>query len=108
MSFGSLHAGLRPWAGWLYETADWYRLGPRVVSTYRSWGEQQRLYDRYRQGLSEYPAAPPGQSLHNYGLAFDLVTTVPGGLDRLGPMWERVGGRWGGRFGDAPHFDVGR
>ncbi len=98
----------RPWAVWLYETADWYRMGPRVVSTYRSWAEQQRLYDRYVRGESRYPAAPPGHSLHNYGLAFDMVTRDRADLSRLGAIWEGVGGRWGGRFNDAPHFDAGR
>lgn len=54
------------------------------------------------------------RSLHLYGLAFDVQVR---GLARqdvhlyfwrwLGEWWEGLGGRWGGRFGDVNHFDVG-
>src|SRR5260370_3761125 len=48
-----------------------------VTSTYRSSEEQKRLYQAYRQGRSVLPAAPPGTSLHEYGLAIDLLCPTP-------------------------------
>lgn len=102
--FRDLDPRFAPWAEWLYRTAEVNRLAPRVTSTYRSMAEQQRLYDRYRAGRSAYPAARPGCSTHNYGLAFDLVAH---NLEGLGRLWESVGGRWGGRFRDPIHFDTG-
>ena len=102
--FRDLHPGLAPWATWLYDVAELNGLRPRITSTYRSVATQARLYERYRAGQSKLPAAPPGRSLHNYGMAFDMVAD---NLDGLGAVWESVGGRWGGRFRDPVHFDTG-
>lgn len=69
--------------------------------------------------------ARPGYSFHNFGLAIDVVPTEllalpnwgddPGHRNRTSALWdgigrlgERVGFRWGGRFGaliDRPHFE---
>jgi len=105
MSLASLSREFEPWARWLYETAQFNGLLPRVTSTYRSRTEQARLYDRYRRGLSRYPAAPPGHSLHEYGRAIDM--TVRSQQQALGEFWERYGMRWGGRFNDPVHYDTG-
>jgi LAS superfamily LD-carboxypeptidase LdcB len=53
------------------------RLGirPAVISVRRSYGEQLKLYTDYKAGLRQWPAAPPGQSAHEYGVAWD--STVP-------------------------------
>lgn len=67
--------------------ARYYGLDPEVTSTYRTWAEQSRLYGQYQTCLAagetvspdnpkaacHYPANPPGQSAHNYGLAWDSV-----------------------------------
>lgn len=106
-AFSSLHPQVEPWATALYQVAQRYGLQPRVTSTFRSRAEQQLLYDRYRRGQSRWVAAPPGRSLHNYGHAFDLVVNSPQAQEWLGRVWESWGGRWGGRFNDAPHFDTG-
>lgn len=95
--------GLQPWlspyADWLVSRAP----GVRVTSTYRSYSEQWRLWlTRYS---NPYPVAPPGSSFHERGRAFDLVGPAET-LDRLGALWERMGGTWGGRIGDRIHFQA--
>lgn len=98
--FSDLHPEFRPWARWIYGVALDNGLQPRVTSTYRSISRQARLYNEYRAGRRELPAAPPGRSLHNFGLAFDMVAiNLPG----LGHVWQGVGGRWGGER-DPVHF----
>lgn len=76
-----------------------------VTSTRRSMSEQQRLWDRYKAGLSKYPAAPPGRSMHGAGIAFDLHLDPPL-YEAAGIAWERAGYTWGGRFNDEIHFDL--
>jgi len=104
MSFRSLHPQFAPYAKWLYEYAQWAGHRPRITSLTRSFAEQARLYDRYLKGESHLPAAPPGRSLHNYGLAFDMVTRSANA--RMGSLWQGVGGRWGGET-DPVHYDTG-
>jgi len=106
-AFRSLDPAIRQWAEALLEVAVAYRLGPHVLSTFRSFSEQQRLYEAYLRGESRNPVAPPGRSLHNYGHAFDLQVSTPEGQRWLGEVWEYWGGRWGGRFDDPNHFDTG-
>lgn len=81
---------------------------PRVTSTYRSYAQQSRLYQKYltalEQGAPTLPAAPPGTSKHEQGLAFDLVTTPYEALWTLGQVWNSWGGRW---FSSDPvHFEA--
>ncbi|MEZ4319966.1 MAG: M15 family metallopeptidase [Myxococcota bacterium] len=81
-----------------------------VVSGFRTWDEQQTLYDCYLSGDCNggHLAAPPGFSNHQSGLALDLNTHVPAvrsWLKRNGSVygfaatvrsepwhWEYVGG----------------
>ncbi len=99
-----LHPQLRPWFVWLVRAAQILDRGARVSSAYRSTAEQTRLYRRFLAGQSKYPAAPPGRSKHEQGRAIDIVAR-PEVLRRLGLAWEKVGGRWGGRFKDDIHFE---
>jgi LAS superfamily LD-carboxypeptidase LdcB len=78
-----------------------------VTSARRSADEQAALYARAKAGLSRYPAAPPGHSMHALGVAFDLHLDPPVYQD-AGTIWERLGGTWGGRFKDPIHFDARR
>lgn len=78
----------------------------RVTSGYRSYALQARLYRRWLQGASPFPAAPPGNSMHELGRAFDLGGLDASELAQLGAIWESWGGRWGGRFGDPIHFEL--
>ena len=48
----------------------------RIISAYRSYEEQERLYQKYLDGTGNL-AAPPGRSNHNHGLAMDLVFDSP-------------------------------
>lgn len=95
--------GLRPFAVELLRLA-----GPSVTvtSVRRSTRQQRLLYRRYLAGLSRFPAAPPGTSKHERGLAFDLYSPDEALLRELGAIWESWGGRWGGRFNDPIHFEA--
>jgi|SRR6267378_3153815 len=94
---------LSPWADRLVDIGT--PLGARVTSVRRSRELQARLYRRFVRGQARYPVAPPGHSLHERGLAFDL-TAPPSVLQTLGSLWESWGGRWGGRYGDPIHFEA--
>lgn len=97
--------------GWLQRDAerllDQAREPVRITSVRRSPGLQAKLWRRRQAGQHPYPVAPPGQSLHEYGLAWDMVAS-DAELARLGRIWERMGHRWGGRFNDNIHFEAGR
>jgi LAS superfamily LD-carboxypeptidase LdcB len=88
-------AGLQPWAipyaQYLYQVAEYNGLRPRITSVFRTYQQQAVLYQRYLRGMSSLPAAPPGRSLHERGLAFDMVTDYP---EALGAVWNSMGGRW--------------
>lgn len=98
-SLNLLDGRFRPWAKALLDLASRYRLRPRVTSTYRSISEQRRLYERYIAGEHPYPVAKPGESLHNYGLAIDLVSDDNAWL---GAVWKHWGGAWTPK--DDVHF----
>lgn len=58
----------------------------KIGSGYRSYNEQARLYARYKAGVKgQAPAAPPGKSKHNHGLAADLVYT-----DKAARAWVQA------------------
>jgi D-alanyl-D-alanine dipeptidase len=81
-------------------------VGIRITSTYRTRAEQVRLYEAWLQrGRTGLPAAPPGTSTHEYGVAVDLVVSP---VDRLAEVVELAGCAglmWAGT-GDPVHFDV--
>lgn len=104
----------------------------RFAYTLRSYEEQDALYARGRtQPGKKVTNAKAGQSIHNYGLAFDIVilidkngdgtfeiaswnTTSDDDKDEV-PDWmeavaylKKVGWAWGGdwkSFPDYPHFE---
>lgn len=61
----------KPNADWCIEVADYYNVPVTVTSVWRSWEEQDALYKRWLNGGSVYPANPPGQSAHEYRMAWD-------------------------------------
>jgi len=101
---------LVPYAKYLYAIGKYYDPLLVVTSSFRSASKQAKLYAKWRSGESQIPAAPPGRSLHGYGLAFDLARigkdpfTDPL-LTWLGAVWTSWGGRYGGP-GDPVHFQV--
>lgn len=94
--------GLEPW---LSPYADALLTHARsrveVTSTYRSIGRQLSLW--LTRSMNPYPVAPPGQSYHNYGRAFDLKAS-PDELAWLGSIWRSWGGTW--NPSDAIHFQA--
>src|SRR5438046_1562854 len=57
------------------------------------------------------PAAPPGRSKHEVGLAYDVRANglTPAQIQRIGELGESIGLRWGGRFTPRPdpnHFEA--
>jgi len=104
-SLSSLQPWLRPYAAWLVSVAP--SAGAtrvRITSVTRSRGRQRQLYKRFLAGQAQFPAAPPGRSLHEYGLAWDMVTEPYSALTTLGDWWQQVGGRW--NASDVIHFSV--
>ena len=105
-----LNPALRPWAEWLYKVGKSYDSRLVVTSGFRSSRKQEQLYQRYISGKSPIPAAPPGSSMHQAGLAFDLARS---GVDPfqdellhwLQHVWSSVGGSVGGTA-DPVHFSV--
>jgi len=66
-----LEPDVRELAECAFTIAHQYGLTPVVTSTFRSWAEQLVLRNKWEAGLSAFPANEPGQSAHEYGLAFD-------------------------------------
>jgi len=83
-----------------------YGVRTRITSTFRSRHEQTRLWEQRKNSL--LPAAAPGRSQHEYGLAFDIVAVDPQLQGWLGQLGESFGLIWGGRFArpDPPHFQL--
>ncbi|MBM7703495.1 M15 family metallopeptidase [Metabacillus iocasae] len=98
-----------------------------VVSGYRSFTEQAKLYGQGRTSylyngvqygnpkLNRVTNAQPGYSMHNYGLAFDIAVFTEDrkaiwsgtSYDKVGRLGQALGLEWGGAwktFVDKPHF----
>jgi hypothetical protein len=104
---GTLQHWLVPAATRLFNIAVAAGLTPRVSSARRSHAQQALLYRRFLAGQSRFPAAPPGHSAHELGLAFDLWINDETQFTDLGSVWEQMGGTWGGHFHDPIHFEAG-
>jgi hypothetical protein len=55
-----------------------------VTSAVRDSAKQAELYQAYVSGNSKFPAAPPGSSKHEKGLAVDISQGVADEMDRMG------------------------
>lgn len=97
-----LDPALVPRANAFYRALESAGLKPRITSATRSRQEQTILYERYLRGLSRLPAAPPGRSKHEFGLAFDVVTSRP---EVAGAMARSFGLTWSAS--DPVHFEAG-
>lgn len=94
-SLKALQPFLQPYAEWLLSAAPYAGARTvRITSVRRSRAQQQQLWENWQAGRSEFPAAPPGRSKHEYGLAFDMVTEPRSALRTLGGWWRQVGGEW--------------
>lgn len=84
LKLSGLHPEVRRAAEWALGWADFYGVPVTVTSGFRSWSEQARLRRRYERCLERglfgttrdcrFPANRPGDSSHNYGLAWDSTT----------------------------------
>ena len=74
-----------------------------VTSTVRSTAKQSKLYSLYQQGLTNYPVAPPGRSLHEHGRAVDMVVRPANALPVAAQVGSRYGFKWAGSK-DTVHF----
>lgn len=79
------HPEVRAAATWALGWADHYGVPITVTSGKRTWEDQERLYRSYLQGRSRFPANRPGDSSHQYGLAFDSTTE-----NRFQDWWSMV------------------
>lgn len=85
----------------------------RITEGVRSCERQNALYAQGRTlPLPVVTNAKCGESLHQYGVAFDIVfrnTGYQGPWERVGELGESLGLQWGGRwtaFPDRPHFEL--
>jgi LAS superfamily LD-carboxypeptidase LdcB len=113
-STATLDPGFRPWVEYLLRVAEYNGLRVQVTSTLRTRAQQIVLYQRWLQCSARggrgtcLPAAPPGTSDHELGLAVDLVVNGDfrsAAQASLGAFWQSLGGRWGGAV-DPVHFSV--
>ena len=70
---GGVHPAVRERARFAVEWASQFMDAPTVTSGFRSRSEQKRLRDAWLRGDSPFPANRPGDSSHNFGLAWDSV-----------------------------------
>lgn len=111
-----LHPIVAAKAKQLIELAEAEGIEILVTSTVRTFEEQAGLFaiGRTKPG-KRVTNAKPGESWHNFGLAFDVVPLVNGKAIWDSPFWERIGAlgkqvglQWGGdfrTFKDKPHFE---
>lgn len=95
MRLAGVHPVVRDAAEWCLDVADYYGVPVTVTSGVRSWEKQNRLYRNWLQCKATgrvgqppdclYPANPPGQSSHEYGLSWD--STVP---SQFQDWWDYV------------------
>jgi peptidoglycan L-alanyl-D-glutamate endopeptidase CwlK len=89
----------------------------RIIDGSRTWAEQDALYAQGRSKPGDVVTnARGGQSLHNFGIAFDVGVFINGvyqgesaWYDKAGPIGEKVGLEWGGRWKspvDKPHYQL--
>jgi len=77
---------------------------PRITSGFRTYAQQNRLYQLRQAGRWPYPVAPPGTSAHEYGYAIDMVVPSPTNQEDMGTVWTNWGHVYGGKS-DPVHFE---
>lgn len=91
----TLDRSIKAAAEWAIGWADFYGVPLTIVSGRRTMDEQRALRRNFEQCVAtgrfpsppdcKFPANRPGESAHNFGLAFD--SSVP---DRFMPWWAHV------------------
>lgn len=121
---GGLHPEVEKMKNELIAKAQAAGIPIKVTEGYRSLERQQELYNKGRTTPgSIVTKAKPGDSFHNWGLAFDVVFVKGGDPYANGDLnhngkndWQEIGaigksvgldwgGYWTGDFVDQPHFE---
>lgn len=102
VDYSRLHPRLRNIAARLPKVAASYGFQAKVTSAYRSPAKQKALYQKFLAGQMPYTVAPPGQSLHEKGLALDVVSTD---TKKLVALLKSAGLSWAGKT-DPVHFQL--
>ncbi len=112
----TLHPFVRPLATKFINAAADQGIQLRITQGYRSYAEQEKDYAQGRTAPgSIITYALPGQSFHNFGLAFDVECIVNGKAtyscpwDKIGALGKSFGFKWGGDFknlADNGHFEM--
>ena len=90
-----LHQELRPYAELALDWARYYGIRPEITSVFRTWEDQERLYQKHLRCVQQgrfgqapdclYPANEPGDSAHGAHFAWD--SWVP---DEDMPLWIEI------------------
>jgi peptidoglycan L-alanyl-D-glutamate endopeptidase CwlK len=115
----TLHPVLQPLATKLIEIAFERGICAKVIAGERTYIEQDKLYAQGRSKPGKIVThAKGGQSIHNFGLAFDVGVFSTDGetyygespyYKTLGQIGKDLGLVWGGdwkSFVDEPHFEL--
>lgn len=92
----------------LLDLASAYGTPAKITDAARSCAEQDALYAKGRTAPGPAVTGVRGcRSWHVHGRAVDLYigTWDPAAYEKLGLSWEKMGGIWGGRWGDHVHFE---
>ncbi|UZO79741.1 M15 family metallopeptidase [Aquimarina sp. ERC-38] len=122
----TLHPAIRQYVvNFINHMEENFNITLRVTSALRTWEEQEKLYLQDKDGIDnngnglidereeDVTNAKPGESYHNYGLAFDVVEIKNGKPLWKNPNWGLIGKEgkkflftWGGDWkrADRPHF----
>ena len=117
MNISTLHKKLQSIAKEFVIRCKKAGLGVKIICGLRSYAEQAELFAKGRtQPGRRVTNAGPGQSMHNFGLAFDVGVFVDGKYLPESPQYlsagaigKELGLRWGGDFKsikDEPHFEL--
>lgn len=117
MNIATLHKKLQPSAKEFVIRCKKAGLGVKIICGLRTYSEQAELFAKGRtQPGAKVTNAGPGQSMHNFGLAFDIGVFVDGKYLPESPQYASAGAigkdlglKWGGDFKsiqDQPHFEV--
>lgn len=113
-----LHPDLQTKARQLVELCKKQNISIKISQTLRTKAEQDELYAQGRTKPGKIVTrAPYPQSLHCWGVAFDIVVLTSGGkatwaasaYQRVGPIGTAIGLEWGGNwtdFPDYPHYQL--
>ena len=113
----TLHPKFRPVVIKFIQDAEKAGMKLRVTAAYRTCQEQNELYAQGRTKPGNIVTnARCNESMHNFGLAIDVVEIKDGKALWVNPNWTKIGqlGKslgmvWGGDFApisDKPHFEM--